>query len=76
MMVNLNSHLDLSWLASMDFNEIFYNVKRGGGEPKKSLLAFDDFRNAFLDIGLFNLDISGYDVTWCNYRRDEMVVNE
>ena len=42
----------------------------------KSQVTIDNFREVFLILGLFDLGLLGYDVTWCNCQLNEVVVEE
>ncbi|KAJ8426706.1 hypothetical protein Cgig2_020693 [Carnegiea gigantea] len=75
MIVDLNTHSNLPWLAGGDFNEIFYNTGKKEGPPNP-LSVLDNFHIAFLDVGLFDLGYSGYEWTWCNFRENGMIVEE
>ena len=44
-----------------------FTMLKKGGAPK-SFWYLDNFRNAFIDCGLFYLGYSGYDFTWCKYQ--------
>lgn len=70
-----DDYSNLPWLVGDDLNEIFYNSEKKGGPPK-SLLELDDFRNAFIHNGICDLGFSGYEFTWCNYRGDNVIVEE
>ena len=58
-----------------DLNEIFYQREKLGG-PTKHQSVIDNFRDNFIENGLFDLYYLGYDFTWCNYQLNGMVVEK
>jgi len=58
-----------------DLNEIFYNSEKRGG-PRKPQSHIDSFRNAFLDIGLYDMGFAGYEYTWSRWHNGRVVVEE
>ena len=54
--------------------KIFHKEKLGG--PRKSQSVIDNFREAFIDVGLFDLCYSRYDYTWSNFQELGVVVEE
>jgi len=69
LMADLKSHSDLPWLIGRDLNEIFYH-----GEKSQSTV--DSFRETFVNNDLHNLGFSRHECTWCNYRKDGVVIKE
>ncbi|KAJ8434560.1 hypothetical protein Cgig2_014391 [Carnegiea gigantea] len=58
-----------------DLNKIFYHSEKKGGPPKSQTL-IDNFRDSFMDNGLYDIGYSGYQFTWCNYQQNGTVVEE
>ena len=56
-------------------NDIFYNSEKKG-VPSKLLSELDEFRNAFIDNGLYDLGFTGYEFAWSNYRENDVMVEE
>lgn len=55
-----------------NLNEILYHSEKKGGLPK-SQCAIDEFRDVFIDKGLFNHGFVGYQFTSCNYKGGAVV---
>ncbi|KAJ8423471.1 hypothetical protein Cgig2_013514 [Carnegiea gigantea] len=75
LIADLQSHSTLPWLVGGDQNEIFYYNEKRGGAPKPQA-TIDNFREAFLDNGLFDMGFTGYEFTWCNYQINGVVLDE
>ena len=58
-----------------DLNEIVYHSEKSGGRPR-SPASIDNFQDAFLNSGLFNMGFSSYEYTWCNYQVNGVLVEE
>ena len=72
---DLRSHSTLPWLVGGDLNEIFFHQEKRGG-PLKPQSIIDNFQEAFIDVGLFDLGYSGYDFTWSNFKTADATVEE
>lgn len=75
MVSNLKAHSDLPWLVGGDLNEIFDHSEKKGGPPKAQA-HIDHFRDAFLDCDLYDLGFTAYELMWCNYQQNGIVVEE
>ncbi|KAJ8426626.1 hypothetical protein Cgig2_016069 [Carnegiea gigantea] len=50
-------------------------VQKKGGSPKCQA-SIDNIRTFFIDNGLYDLEFTGDEFTWCNYQENGMVVEE
>ncbi|KAJ8434562.1 LOW QUALITY PROTEIN: hypothetical protein Cgig2_014393 [Carnegiea gigantea] len=72
---NLKTQSCLPWHMGGDLNKIFYHSEKKGGPPKSQTLV-NNFRDSFMENGLYDLGYSGYQLTWCNYQQNGTVVEE